>query len=361
MSTGTHTVADLLANRALAEQRIAEFGEENLVGPVQEALVAHNWNVGAMMAELADETTERMETYGADTGGRMKRGEESGRVATEKGARKGKVAYPYELFEHAVGFTREFMLRETVRGLLEKELGARMRHLTTLREEIRRAFFFPTNYTFYDVLHDDIDLVVRRLANADGEPIPTSDAGTNFNGSTHSHYLATASVGGQGLADALKALIDTVVEHDHVDDLRLNISSQDEGTVRALPGFLPYVEEGVAAGTATDRANGVAVRRATNRAIGRFGGAEVWTRTWVPKGYFHAYAAGDRRKPLAIRVDELPHLRGLILAATVDIYPLRANNYEARFGIGVKNRTNGAVLWADAASGGVYSPPTGLS
>jgi hypothetical protein len=362
MSTGTHTVADLLSNRLTAEQRVAQYGEENLVQPIMDALEAHNRLVSGMLVELADETDERQETYGADTGGKMKRAEEHGRVATEKGHRKGKVAYPFYLFQHAIGFTREYMLRAKVSDLLEKELGARTRHLSTLRDDIRRALFLPTNETVYDTLRgDDLELVVRRLLNADGEPIPTSDAGTTFSGDTHTHYVATTSVSGQGLADALAALIDNVVEHDHVDDLRLNISQQDEGTVTALPGFLKYVEEGVVAGTANERADGVKPRRIVNRPIGRFRGAEVWTRTWVPAGYYHAYAAADRRKPLAMRVDPLPQLRGLKLAPTIDLYPLRADYYEARFGFGVKTRTNGAVLWANAGSGSVYAAPAGLN
>lgn len=360
MSTGTHTVADLLANTTSAEQRVAQFGEENLVRPVQEALAAHNNAVTAMMRELAVETVERQETYGAETGGDMQKADEFTRAPTQKAARKGKVAYPFDLFQHPVGFTREYILRATVGDFLTKELNGRSRHLTRLRREIRRALFSPTIETFYDYLTDDLDLIVRRLVNADSEPIPGNDAGVTFDASTHTHYRATTSVSGSGLETALKALIDDVAEHDHVDGMRLNIARENEAVVRALPSFLPYVEQGIVAGTAEDRAQGVAPNRLTNRPIGRFHGAEVWTRTWVPADYYHAYAAADPNKPLPMRVDPLPQLRGLQLAAKIDMFPLRADYYEARFGFGVRNRTNSAVLYANAGNGGVYAAPAGL-
>jgi hypothetical protein len=360
MSTGTHTVADLLANATAAEQRVAAFGEENLVQPVRDAIAAHNAAVTAMMRELAVETTERQETYGAETGGAMQKADEFTRAPTQKAARKGKVAYPLDLFQHPVGFTREFILRATVGDFLTRELNGRSRHLTTIRTQIRRALFSPTNETFFDYLTDDLELVVRRLLNADGEPIPGNDAGVTFDASTHTHYRATTSVSGAGLETALKALIDDVAEHDHVDGMRLNIARENEAVVRSLPSFLPYMEQGVVAGTAEDRANGTAPNRLNNRPIGRFHGAEVWTRTWVPADYYHAYASADGNKPLRMRVDPLPQLRGLQLAAKIEMFPLRADFYEARFGIGVRNRTNSAVLYANAGNDGLYTAPAGL-
>jgi hypothetical protein len=360
MSTGTHTVADLLANRDISGRRVAEYGEAELIQPIRDALTAHNTAVTGMLQELATETTERQETYGAEVGGDMQEADEWTRAATQKGARKGKVAYPLRLFQHPIGFTREYMLRATVGDLLEKELNGRQRHLTRIRREIRAALFSPTNITVYDKLVDNLDLVVRRLLNADSEPIPGNDAGVTFDATTHTHYRATTSVSGSGLETALKALIDDVAEHDHVDGMRLNIARENEAVVRALPSFLPYVEQGIVAGTAEDRANGVAPNRLTNRPIGRFHGAEVWTRTWVPADYYHAYASADQNKPLRMRVDPLPQLRGLQLAATNDLFPLRADYYEARFGMGVRNRTNSAVLYANAGNGGVYAAPTGL-
>lgn len=359
MATGTHTVADLLENRTAADRRVADFGVENLIQPIQDALAAHNAAVTETSRELMVESEERQETYGADVGGDMTEVDEFSRTPTQKGVRKGKVAYPFRRYEYAVGWTNEYFLRATVRDMLEKELGARQRHLTRLRSEIRKAIFSPVNLVVLDRLRgDDLELTVRRLLNADNEPIPSNDAGVSFAADTHTHYTATTSVSGTGLETALKALIDNVAEHDHVEGMRLNIARENEAVVRALPGFLAYVEQGIIAGTAEDRAQGVAPMRLNNRPIGRFHGAEVWTRTWVPADYYHAYASADRRKPLVMRVDPLQQLRGLRIASEIHLYPLHAQYYEARFGIGVRNRTNGAVLWADAGSGGVYSPPT---
>jgi len=153
--------------------------------------------------------------------------------------------------------------------------------------------------------------------------------------------------------------VDDVVEHDHGGALRIYINRAQETAVRALTSFAAYIEAGILPGITTDRANGTLdMSRLDNRAIGRFHGAEVWTKPWMPADYFFAFDASDAGKPLRMRVPKESQLQGLQLIADTELLPLHARHMEALFGFGAWTRTNGAVLYANAGNGGVYTAPT---
>jgi hypothetical protein len=360
--TGTYTIADLLSNRDAAESRIIEFGVDNLVQPLRDALDAHNAQVQGILNDLVATTTERTGTYGVEQDADMEDVDEFGAVRTQKAAAKGKVAWGLTKKQFAVGWTRDYFIRATVADMIEKQILAQRAHVNALRRGVRNALFGATNFDVIERFATEAvgeTLNVKRLLNADGDPIPINRNAESFDGATHTHYDATASTSGSGLNTALVALVDDVVEHDHGGALRIYINRAQESTVRALADFAPYVEQGIIPGTANDRANGTLdMSRLDNRAIGRFHGAEVWTKPWMPAEYFFAFDASDDRKPLRMRVPSERQLQGLYLAAETELMPLHARHMETLFGFGAWTRTNGAILWANAGSGGVYTAPT---
>jgi hypothetical protein len=99
------------------------------------------------------------------------------------------------------------------------------------------------------------------------------------------------------------------------------------------------------------------ISRLDNRAIGLFGAAEVWVRSWVPAGYVFAYDAGSDMKPLVYRQHPSAAVRGLRVVAQLDDYPLYAEVMDSYFGFGVWTRTNGAVLYY-ASGASAYVDPT---
>jgi hypothetical protein len=360
--TGTHTIADLLSNADAAEARVIEFGVEALVQPLQDALAAHNAQVAGMTADLVAPTTERTGTYGVEQDAEMVDADEFTRAPTQKAAARGTVGWPLRKKQFALGWTNDYFIRATVADMIGKQIMAQRAHVNAIRFGIRNALFGATNYTSierFSVEGLGQSLSVKRLLNADGDAIPVNRNAESFDGATHTHYVATASESGAGLNTALSALVDNVVEHDHGGRLRIYINRAQETTVRALSGFTAYLPANLVASTATQTAVGTLdTSRLDNRAIGLFNGAEVWTKPWMPAKYYFAFDASDTRKPLRMRQAPETQLRGLRLAAELHTFPLHAQYMEALFGFGAWTRTNGAVLWADAGSGGVYTAPT---
>jgi hypothetical protein len=360
--TGTYTIADLLSNRDAAESRIIDFGVENLVQPLTDALAAHNAQVQNMMSDLVSPTTERTGTYGVEQDASMEEVDEFGEVRTQKAQARGKVAWPMRKRQIATGWTRDYFIRATVQDMIEKQVLMQRGHVNALRRGIRDTLFGPTNFDAIERFATEAvgeTLAVKRLLNADGDPIPINRNAQSFNGATHSHYDATTSTSGAGLNTALIALIDDVVEHDHGGALRVYINRAQEATVKALSDFAPYVEAGIIPGTANNRADGVLdMSRLDNRPIGRFHGAEVWTKPWMPAEYYFAFDASDPRKPLRMRVPPERQLQGLYIDSDTELFLLYARHMSSLFGFGAWTRTNGAILWANAGSGGVYTAPT---
>lgn len=361
-TTGTYTIADLLSNRDAAESRIIDFGVDNLVQPLTDALAAHNAQVQGMLGDLVAPTTERTGTYGVEQDANMEEVDEFGEVRTQKAQARGKVAWPMRKRQIATGWTRDYFIRSTVQDMIEKQILMQRGHINALRFGIRDTLFGPANFNAIERWAREAvgeTLGVKRLLNADGDAIPVNRNGTTFDGATHTHYLATASTSGSGLNTALVALIDHVVEHDHGGALRLYINRAQESTVRGLADFSPYVEAGIIPGTASDRANGTLdMSRVDNRAIGRFHGAEVWTKPWMPAEYYFAFDSSDARKPLRMRIPPERQLQGLYLDTENELFLLHARHMSSLFGFGAWTRTNGAILWANAGSGGVYTAPT---
>src|SRR5690606_16799253 len=127
------------------------------------------------------------------------------------------------------------------------------------------------------------------------------------------------------------------------------INEAQESTVRQLTDFvgLIYPNTVPAPGGTTDRGVGtIDVSRADNRLIGYFQGHPVWTKPWVPSGYILALATADPNKALRFRISTVStEAAGLFLAGDIVTHPLQAQYMEHFFGVGVKTRTNGAVLY----------------
>lgn len=358
MPTGTYTVADLLANRTVSSAIVADFGPDALVEPLQQALAIHNAQVSAIVAEFAGETEERFGVFGVAVDAEMQDVDEFGQGVTQKNNAWGKVEYPLRKKQYAMGWTNDYFQRATVKDMVERQMGAQRGHVKALRDGIRDALFGATNYVFRDRFDDGRDLTVRRLANGDGEPIPDGPNGEKFDGATHNHYRATTATSGAGLATALDALIETVVEHGHGGEVRLYINRANAAAVQELPKFKALLPVAIVAGIQNDHARGALdITRTDNREIGFYDGFPVWTKPWVPADYYVCNAAGSVAKPLKMRVPKQQSLRGLRRVAQYGNHPLHTEHLEALFGFGGWTRTAAAVLYANAGNGGVYSPP----
>lgn len=354
MPTGTHTVADLVR---IDDQTAASFGLAEIRQAFDNDLAAYNAMVDQNIAELAAVTTDRLRVYGASSDVEMYEADEYDRGIAAKAGEGSTVGFPLKKFMRDLGWTHDYMLQNTPAQLAIAFTAIQEAHQRAIHRELRRALFGPTNYTIRDrFVSPQADLAVKRLVNADSAAIPTGPNAESFNAATHTHYDYIDSA--TPTAAGLTALIEDVVEHGHGGQVRIYINRTHETAVRALTGFTAYVDPDFILGTqANQLARRLDTSRLDNRAIGKFGAAEVWTKPWVPANYAFAFDAASPQKPLVMRQHPVGTVRGLRIVAEIPDYPLYAQVMDSYFGFGVWTRTNGAVLYF-AASASAYVEPT---
>jgi hypothetical protein len=349
MTTGTHDISSLLAVRF---QSAAEFGLSTIEQVLRNDVAAHNMILQDMLGGFVDFTTERQRIYGTSVTGEMIEVDEYGRGPTQRNLPGATVGFPLRKFQFPIGWTEDWFAMHTPAEMAEATLAAEGAHWRRIYTDIKRALYLSGNYTFNDFLVDKIDLPIKRLVNADGASIPNGPNGETFDGATHTHYLARA--GGSLAATDVTTLINHVVEHGHGGMIKIAISRTDEATWRALTGFTAYTDPRLIYRNTDTPAQTLDITRLDNRAIGILGAAEIWVKPWAIANYAACWDnAGP--KPLAYRQRSATTLQGLRVAATLRTFPLVAEYMQAEFGVGVWNRTNGAILYYGNTT---YADPT---
>lgn len=350
--TGTYGVADLLAN-------LNTIGGVNSfsVDQIAQIIAQDNQNYSALvtqaLADLCETTEDQVRGSGGSAGGDMMEVEEHSRGPTQKDIPGYLIGFPLRKFQYPLGWTAQWERLATPNDVAMKNAAAQAADLRRTRYEIQKAIFTATNYTFRDFLINKAitALPVKAFINADSTAIPNGPNGEVFDGTTHTHYDASATL----TAAAVQAAINDVAEHRAGVDIRVVINQTDLGSYQALTGFVPlqvpYVTLNLAANqVATPR---LEIGRMDNRQVGWFGAAQVWTKPWGVANYQITYDAAAPQKPLVRRVEK--NSRGLFVAAEIDAHPLRAQYTEDFYGFGAWNRTALHVLRFNNAS---YAAPT---
>jgi hypothetical protein len=347
MTTGTNDLSTLLAAR---NQSAAAFGIQNIIPILQRELAAHNALVTGLLSDLADFTTDRQRKYGTSQMGDMYEVDEYGRAPTQLTKPGDTAGFPLKLFQYAIGWTDKWFQTKTPADVAITVQAAERAHLRMYSREIKRAFMLSADYTWNDFLVDGINLSVKRLVNADGGAIPEGPNGEYFDPTTHTHYTGQTSLVAQYITD----LTVNVIEHGQGNRVYVAINKGNETAVRALSGFTAYIDPRMTINANSNQPDTrLDITKVDNRAIGIFGGAEVWVKPWMPLNYFFCWDTASP-PPLVVRQRTATSMQGLRIAATNDAFPLHAQFFEAEFGIAVWNRTNGAMLYSNAAS---YTDP----
>jgi hypothetical protein len=354
---GTLAALDTLAT--LTNTTVADFGEDRAFAEIDAALAAHNRIEQELLGNFVERTTDRLRRYGSQDAMSMDELDEFGRADAQKLSAGATVGFPLRLYGIAIQWTRKYFQNALTTELAAQTAGVMDADSKVIQREIKRAIFLPTNVTVLDRLVDNVSLVTKRLINADSTSIPLGPNGESFDGATHTHYLFTAGV---ALAAAdMNGLIETVIEHHPTGQAMVYINRAQETAVRGLAGFTAYLDArlinqtaGVVAGRSLDSFN------VNDRAIGVYSAAgvsaEVWVKPWVPSGYLFAWVDGAP-VPLVMRTRNAGG-GDLELVADDEAHPLRARAWERECGFSVWTRTNGAVLFVDAAAAGAYTAPT---
>lgn len=354
MAYGTNAVIDTLRSNF---QTVGAFGEDRAYEAMANLVAAHNRILQRdLLTDLVDRTTDKERVYGTPDLMEMVRTDEFGRPDVQKVQPGMVVGFPLHSYQGALGWTRKAWRRMTVAEMTGQFLGMRVADIQRVILEVKRSLFTPTNYDFDDYLVEKrtaIPLHVRALANADGLGLPVGPNGEVFDSTTHTHYLATAGYSNANLI----ALLETVLEHYASGEAYIYLNRAQETATRGFADFVGYQYANIVGPTTAAQPAGqtLAPINLYDRAIGNFHGAEIWVKPWIPASYVFAFLR-NQPKPLAMRVPDGGDGGGeLELVADDEKYPLRCRTYERQFGVGVQERTNGAVLYTGS---GTYAAPT---
>ena len=348
LNTGTMNMADL---QAITNQSVAQFGLDAVAEVLARDLAAHNALVGEMFRDYCEITADNLRRTGASGAGEMIVADDFSRAPTQKPLPGATLGFPKDLHQTAVGWTQRFLNKATPAEIAAAQLNIQAAHRRTLVRQMKRAIYDPTNDTVTDYTERNaIDLPVKRFLNADSWAIGNGPNGETFNGATHTHYTAEASLSAAGLL----AAVNNVVEHSTSGAVQVVINIANEAAVRALTGFVAYVDARLQLGTGQVPTQRLTVQNSGNRPIGLFGQAEVWVKPWAVANYAVILDTGAAEKPLALRTPT-GVAPALVRVAQNDAFPLIADFYESEFGFGALNRGGGAVHYFAGAS---FTEPT---
>lgn len=356
-TNGINSVSDLLSYRFASA---AEVGLDTINTVIQKDLAYHNAIVADALRLLADPTSDQRRIYGTSAALPMTEVDEFGKAVPRKNKPGVAVDFPLRRFSTMVGWTRTALKIAKAAEVARKYMEVRDGHTAEVVRQIKKAVYNNTNYTQVDNLSGGsaagITLNVKRFLNADGAEIPNSPAGASFAGASHTHYFA---ITGAAVASTdIDYMVNHLTEHGNTQDVIIVINLADKALITGNGAeFRPLtpvtvVNNGQSA-TTVERMDNSDLE---NQFIGYWRDqAQVWVKPWAVAGYFFAFAAGAPEKPLAFREYSDPSLQGLRLDAQVEDYPMQAEAFEAVFGIGVWNRTNGVVMQVNSTT---YSNPT---
>jgi len=347
LNTGTMNMADL---QAITNQSAVAFGLDAIADVLARDLAAHNALVGEAFRDYCEITADNLRRSGASGAGEMIIADDYSRAPTQKPAAGGTIGIPKDLHQTAIGWTQRFLNKATPAELASAQLNIQSAHRRTLIRQMKRAIYDPTNDTVTDYTERNaVDLPVKRFYNADGWAISNGPNGETYVGGTHTHYTAEAALSAAGLL----AAVNNVVEHSTSGAVQVCINAVNEAAVRALTGFVAYVDARLQLGTGQVPTERLTVANSGNRAIGLFGQAEVWVKPWAVAGYAVILDTAAPEKPLALRTPN-GVAPALVRVAENDAFPLIAQFYESEFGFGALNRGAGAVHYF---AGGTYVEP----
>jgi hypothetical protein len=343
MSYGTLTLADLQATKNAST--IAQVGEDTTWEAISHTLAAHNRLMEEWRSTFVETRTVESDRYGGVDAMTMEDMDEEAVPRPQKVTAGSTVGYPLNAAGRGLQWSEMWFRKHTIAELAAQVDAMMDADVQRLVRDMRRALYYSSNYTHTDHLARNIDLAVKRLVNGDGAPIPPGPNGESFDASTHTHYLARA--GGAVAITDVDALVTTVREHYATGDIQVWINQADEATFRAFAGFVAYLDPRLVGSVNATQATSRTLDAANlyDRAIGILSsnGAEVWVKPLAITNYPLCWNTAAPR-PLVYRYDP-DYGDGLQLVYDNPSYPLRAKAYRRIFGVGVKNRINGAVLY----------------
>lgn len=324
-------------------------------------VLTDRWNleVAQMLGVFVEDEIEHFkERYYLPAGGFMeKRGQLSTTGAVQTSGSYD-VAYPLEDYGVQVGGDDISLAYMTVQDLDRHLQSVFTRDANSLRFELLKALMNDAQDTFEDKLNGSLS--IEPLANGDAvvyPPVIGSSTEATDDHYAESGYLSSA------ISDTNNPLVtvkDEIEEHFGTSaggsDIIVFIANAEKTIIEGLTDYDPLLDSKIRPGSNTDIVTGLP-GGLPGTVIGRSNG--VWVVEWrhLPATYMIAIDP-TLPAPMKIRVDpaDTGLARGLTLVATNDKYPMSDSHWRRRYGVGVGNRLNGAIM--EVANGGSYTIPS---
>lgn len=335
--------------------------EDEIAAAITTALGVHNTVMNELVAAFADTTSQAQVSYGGDANMELMVMDQNSSPDAQKTGQAISVGLPLRFYGVAIQWNNHFRINTPSSQLVNIINSAAIADVRNLNKAIRRGLLTPTNTVGYrDILATQLTYDLKALLNGDGTVPPMGENGETFDG-THNHYTFS-----DGLTEAaFAAMIENLIEHGVEGSAVVYINRAQEAAVRAFTDFHPYVAANVNVGSGETTGNGVLqINDPTNRAIGVYGGAEVWVRNAIaPADYQIAVDTGaGAAKALKIRtrsgsLSGGAYQGGFGTLFEDEHFPLRATALGREFGVSVHERHK-AVANYSAAGATEYVAPT---
>lgn len=328
---------------------------------IDDAIVAarnyHNTNTNAALDLFVQRTTEFKLAFRSRSGTRNQPIDEIGRTNPVRvTSDKYDIGLPYIRSGNSWGIDWETRLRLPVSEINDLYSEILTGDRIWLREQIFAAMFNPTPWTFEDPNYGNLNVVP--LANNDTVKYLRKGLLTT---ATDNHFKAQAAA----IADASNPFPIAraeLVEHPEnglnpvvVHFIASNLVTTAEGLATFYEQSDPNIDDPSAA-----RLVGRLPATVPGNVLGydQAGGGS-WIVEWpeMPSDYIISITTtGDR--PLAMREDPLPRLRGFITVAEMEMYPWYKQEFRRHAGFGAWNRVGAVVT---RIGDGTYAVPTGYA
>lgn len=332
-------------------------GQKVVYDAVNELTERWNTEVREMMDVFLEEEIDHFkERYYLPAGGYMERRGVLGTAGAVQTSGSYDVAYPLEDFGAQIAGDDISMAYMSLQDLNRHLQSIFTRDANTLRFEMLKALLNDTQDTFTDPIHGDLD--IEPLANGDAVVYPPVIGSSSE--ATDDHYLEAGYTAITDSDNPLVTLKDEIEEHFGVPqgggNMIVFVANAERAGIEGLADYDQILDPKISPGADTDIVQGLPAGL-PGTLIGRSN--TVWVVEWrhLPATYMIGIDP-DQSSPLKLRVDpsDTGLAKGLVLIATNDKYPLEQSHWRRRFGLGVGNRLNGAIM--EVANGGSYTIPT---